>query len=57
MYNTRHTFAVLALDAGVKPSKVSALMGHASMQMVMEVYSKPAEEDPEENEFESTFDI
>lgn len=57
MYNTRHTFAVLSLDAGVKPSKVSGLMGHASMQMVMEVYSKPAEEDPEENEFESTFDI
>jgi len=57
MYNTRHTFAVLSIDAGVKLSEISRNMGHASMQMVLEVYSKPADEDPEENEFDSTFDM
>lgn len=32
-------------------------MGHASMQMVFGVYSKPADEDPEDTNFGSTFDM
>jgi integrase len=57
IYNTRHTYAVLSLDANDKLSNISKSMGHASMQMVMEVYSKPADEDPEDTNFASTFDM
>ena len=57
IYNTRHTYAVLSLDANDKLSNISKSMGHASMQMVMEVYSKPADEDPEDTNFGSTFDM
>ncbi|MDF1556450.1 MAG: DUF3596 domain-containing protein [Deferrisomatales bacterium] len=42
-YAMRHTFASWALIVGVHPSRVVALMGHGSKQMVYEVYAPYAE--------------
>jgi integrase len=39
-YQTRHTFATLNLMAGANPMWVSRQMGHASMKMLLERYSK-----------------
>lgn len=39
-YQTRHTFATVALAAGVNPSYVSRQMGHANPKMLFTVYSK-----------------
>lgn len=39
-YQTRHTFATLALMAGANPSWISRQLGHASAQMLYRVYSK-----------------
>lgn len=39
-YNTRHTYATNALQAGVNPSYVSRQMGHKSAKMLFSVYSK-----------------
>jgi integrase len=37
---TRHTYATLMLQAGVKPAFVSKQMGHANSQMFFKTYSK-----------------
>lgn len=42
-YTTRHTFAAWALTLGVDPNRLVALMGHASKQMIYEVYGKYTE--------------
>lgn len=42
-YAMRHTFASWAFIVGVHPSRVVALMGHGSKQMVYEVYAPYAE--------------
>lgn len=42
-YAMRHTFASWALVVGVHPSRVVALMGHSSKQMVYEVYARYTE--------------
>lgn len=39
-YESRHTFACWALGAGVNPNFIAAQMGHASAQMVYNVYGK-----------------
>jgi integrase len=39
-YETRHTFATLAIMAGANPAWVSRQMGHRTPKMVFEVYSK-----------------
>ena len=39
-YNTRHTFATLALMAGANPMWVARQLGHTSMKMLLEVYAK-----------------
>lgn len=40
MYQTRHTYATLNLMAGANPMWVARQLGHASMQMLLTVYSK-----------------
>jgi integrase len=39
-YQTRHTFATLALMAGVNPSWVARQMGHVNPQMLFKVYAR-----------------
>ena len=39
-YTTRHTFAAWSLTAGTGPNKLVNLMGHASKQMIYEVYGR-----------------
>lgn len=39
-YQTRHTFATLALMAGVNPAWIARQLGHANAQMLFRVYSK-----------------
>lgn len=38
LYQTRHTFATLMLDAGELPGWVQKMMGHESLQMILEHY-------------------
>jgi integrase len=38
LYQTRHTFATLMLDAGELPGWVQKMMGHESLQMIHEKY-------------------
>jgi integrase len=38
LYQTRHTFATLMLDAGEHPDWVQKMMGHETMQMIYERY-------------------
>ncbi|MBF0477216.1 MAG: site-specific integrase, partial [Deltaproteobacteria bacterium] len=38
LYQTRHTFATLMLDAGELPGWVQQMMGHVSLQMILEKY-------------------
>ena len=38
MYQTRHTFASNALEAGEPPSWVSRMLGHATPEMLFQVY-------------------
>ncbi len=38
LYQTRHTFATLMLDAGELPGWVQGMMGHSSMKMILERY-------------------
>ena len=38
MYQTRHTFATLMLDAGEHPGWVQKMMGHETMQIIYEKY-------------------
>ena len=57
-YNTRHTFATLALTAGANPMWVSRQMGHANMKMLLEIYSRwidNANDDHERNKMDSLF--
>lgn len=39
-YNTRHTYATVALMAGVKPAYIAQQLGHANSKMVHEVYAR-----------------
>lgn len=39
-YNTRHTYATLALMAGVNPAYIAAQLGHASTAMLFKHYAK-----------------
>lgn len=39
-YTTRHTFAAWSLTIGTSPNKLVNLMGHASKQMIYEVYGR-----------------
>ena len=38
MYETRHTFATLMLDAGELPGWVQKMMGHETLQMIHDRY-------------------
>jgi len=42
-YTTRHTFAAWSLTIGCDPNRLVALMGHASKQMIYEVYGRYTE--------------
>ncbi|OHB54680.1 MAG: hypothetical protein A2Y12_19160 [Planctomycetes bacterium GWF2_42_9] len=42
-YTTRHTFAAWTLTIGCDPNRLVSLMGHASKQMIFEVYGKYTE--------------
>jgi integrase len=37
---TRHTYATMALMAGVNPAYIAKQLGHANAKMVYEVYAK-----------------
>jgi integrase len=39
-YQTRHTFASNALAAGENPAWISAMLGHASAEMLFKVYTR-----------------
>lgn len=39
-YQTRHTYATMNLMAGANPMWVSRMMGHSSMQMLLNIYAK-----------------
>jgi integrase len=39
LHDVRHTFATLALQAGVPPKVVADILGHASVAFTMDVYS------------------
>lgn len=53
-YSARHSFAAWALTIGINPLRLVSLMGHASKQMVFEVYGNYVEglEEDAENIFE-----
>ena len=38
VHTMRHTFATRALESGIKPIVVSRLLGHASIQITMDIY-------------------
>ena len=40
MYNTRHTFATLAIKRGLPLFKVSTILGHRNLQETLETYAK-----------------
>jgi integrase len=41
LYQTRHTFAIYALDSGMfKVSQIAYILGHSSVQMLFEKYAK-----------------
>jgi integrase len=42
-YAARHTFAIWSLVTGVHPERLVRLMGHASKQMIYEVYGRYTE--------------
>ncbi|MBB5189601.1 integrase [Silvimonas terrae] len=59
-YQTRHTFATLNLMAGANPMWVSRQMGHTSMKMLLEVYSRwidMADRSREKNKLESMLSV
>lgn len=39
-YNTRHTYATVALMRGVKPAYIASQMGHANTRMLFEKYAR-----------------
>lgn len=57
-YQTRHTYATLILMAGANPMWVARMLGHATMAMVLNVYSKwidGADKKKETQKIESVF--
>ena len=40
MYQTRHSFASNALEAGEPPSWVAAMLGHTTPEMPFQVYAR-----------------
>lgn len=59
-YNTRHTFATLNLMAGANPMWVSRQLGHTSMKMLLEVYSRwidGADQKSEKNKLENLINV
>ena len=39
-YCTRHTYATVALMAGINPARIAAQLGHANTKMLFEVYAR-----------------
>ncbi|WP_051228831.1 tyrosine-type recombinase/integrase [Paludibacterium yongneupense] len=59
-YQARHTFATLNLMAGANPMWVSRQMGHTSMKMLLEVYSRwidMADRSREKNKLETLLSV
>ncbi|WP_245945403.1 tyrosine-type recombinase/integrase [Neisseria dentiae] len=57
-YNTRHTFATLNLMAGANPMWVARQLGHTSMKMLLENYSRwidSADKQREKSKIETLF--
>ena len=42
LHALRHTFATLAMEANVHPKIVSEMLGHASIQTTLDLYSHPS---------------
>jgi len=57
-YQTRHTYATLNLVAGANPMRVAWQLGHTTMKMLLEVYSRwlgAADQRREVNKLEAKF--
>lgn len=54
----RHTFATRCFESGIKPKTVQAYLGHATLQMTMDLYTSVMPEylDSEMNKLEESFD-
>ncbi len=54
----RHTFAVRCFEAGIAPKTVQTYLGHASLQMTMDIYTTVLQEfkESEMKKFEDTMD-
>lgn len=39
LHDVRHTYATLALDAGIEPKIVSDRIGHANMNVTFQIYT------------------
>lgn len=58
-YQTRHTFATMNLMAGANPMWLARMMGHTTMQMLLNVYAKwivSADNNKERQKIESFFE-
>jgi integrase len=42
LHDVRHTYATMALDAGVDPKIVSDRIGHANMAYTLAIYTHPS---------------
>ena len=45
MHNLRHTFATRCISAGMKPKTLQTILGHASIDVTMDLYVHTSEED------------
>jgi integrase len=44
IHDLRHTFATLALGAGVHPKQVQEMLGHADVSITLDIYSHVTED-------------
>ena len=55
----RHTFATRCFEAGIEPKTVQSFLGHATLQMTMDLYTSvmPRKKKSDMDKLESTIDI
>jgi integrase len=44
VHDLRHTFATLALGAGIHPKQVQEMLGHADVSITLDIYSHVTED-------------